>query len=267
MPMKVDTRDAGSIPGSGGSSRGGHSSPLQYSCLENPMDREAWHAIVHRATHSQTGLKQHSTHVHMHLLFIFISCWCHIACWISVPDQGLNVGHGTESPESQPLGHQGTPPHTDLYAQESYCFLAYNIYFHGDAYTESLLFLCREYAADFMQTWYYFFKEFCFLEWPTMWNLHCIQPHVNNDDKQALAPVSGAELTAQLSWWGGALLCFSYSPHSLPYGKWKQNRHSNTAWMLTNTSSFTCIAVLWNRSRIPFCKIRTDMEEAVCYRT
>ena len=37
--------------------------------------------------------------------------------------------------------------------------------------------------------------------------------------------------------------------------------------MLTNTSSFTCTAVLWNGSWIPFCKIRTDMEEAVCYRT
>ena len=36
-----DIRDAGSIPGLGRSPGGGHSSPLQYSCLENPMDREA----------------------------------------------------------------------------------------------------------------------------------------------------------------------------------------------------------------------------------
>ena len=35
-----DLRDLGSIPGSGRSPRGGHSSPLQYSCWENPMDRE-----------------------------------------------------------------------------------------------------------------------------------------------------------------------------------------------------------------------------------
>ena len=37
-------RDAGSIPGSGRSPGGGHSNLLQYSCLENPMDRGAWHA-------------------------------------------------------------------------------------------------------------------------------------------------------------------------------------------------------------------------------
>ena len=37
-----DTRDAGSISGSGRSPGGGHGNPLQYSCLENPMDRGAW---------------------------------------------------------------------------------------------------------------------------------------------------------------------------------------------------------------------------------
>ena len=39
-----DVRDAGSIPGLGRSSKEGHSNPLQYSCLENPMDRGAWKA-------------------------------------------------------------------------------------------------------------------------------------------------------------------------------------------------------------------------------
>ena len=39
----------GSIPGSGRSPEGGHGSPLQYSCLENPIDRGAWWATVHRA--------------------------------------------------------------------------------------------------------------------------------------------------------------------------------------------------------------------------
>ena len=38
---------AGSIPGSGKSPGGGHGNPLQYSCLENSMDRGAWQAIVH----------------------------------------------------------------------------------------------------------------------------------------------------------------------------------------------------------------------------
>ena len=37
-----DARDTGSIPGSGRSPGGGHGNPLQYSCLENPMDRGAW---------------------------------------------------------------------------------------------------------------------------------------------------------------------------------------------------------------------------------
>ena len=42
-----DVRDAGLIPGLGRSSGGGHSYPLQYSCLENPMDKGAWRATVH----------------------------------------------------------------------------------------------------------------------------------------------------------------------------------------------------------------------------
>ena len=56
-----DIRDTGLIPGSGRSPGGGHGSPLQYSSLENPMDREAWQATVHRAAQSQTRLKQLST--------------------------------------------------------------------------------------------------------------------------------------------------------------------------------------------------------------
>ena len=43
-----DVRDVGLIPGSGRSPGEGHDNPLQYSCLENPMDREAWWATVHR---------------------------------------------------------------------------------------------------------------------------------------------------------------------------------------------------------------------------
>ena len=56
-----DIRDVGSIPGSGKSSGGGHGNPLQYSCLENPMDRGAWRATVHGVAMSQTRLKQQST--------------------------------------------------------------------------------------------------------------------------------------------------------------------------------------------------------------
>ena len=46
--------DMGSIPGSGRSAEGGHGNPLQSSCLENPMDRGAWWATVHRVTQSDT---------------------------------------------------------------------------------------------------------------------------------------------------------------------------------------------------------------------
>ena len=42
-----DTIDAGSIPGSGRSPGVGNGNPLQYSCLKNPMNREAWQATVH----------------------------------------------------------------------------------------------------------------------------------------------------------------------------------------------------------------------------
>ena len=42
-----DIRDIGSILGLGRSPGKGHGYPLQYSCLENPMDRGAWHATVH----------------------------------------------------------------------------------------------------------------------------------------------------------------------------------------------------------------------------
>ena len=56
--------DLGSIPKSGGSPGGGQGNPLQYSCLENPMDREARRVMVHRVAKSQTRLKQLSTHKH-----------------------------------------------------------------------------------------------------------------------------------------------------------------------------------------------------------
>ena len=59
-----DLRDTGSIPGSGRSLGGGHGNPLQYSCLENPMDRGAWWATVHKVLKNQTLLKQLSTHTY-----------------------------------------------------------------------------------------------------------------------------------------------------------------------------------------------------------
>ena len=52
-----DVRDPGSIPGSGISPGEGNGNPLQYSCLENPTDRGAWQATVHRIAKSWTQLK------------------------------------------------------------------------------------------------------------------------------------------------------------------------------------------------------------------
>ena len=51
-----DERDLGSIPGSGRSPGGGNDNPLQYSCLENLIDREAWQTTVHGVAKSQTQL-------------------------------------------------------------------------------------------------------------------------------------------------------------------------------------------------------------------
>ena len=62
LPMQK-TWDKGLSPGLGRSHKEGHSNTLQYSCLENPMDRGARWAIVHRVTKSWTQLKQLSMHM------------------------------------------------------------------------------------------------------------------------------------------------------------------------------------------------------------
>ena len=57
-----NVRDSGLMTGSGRSPGGVHGNPLQYSCLENPMDRAAWWATVHRVTKSQTRLRRLNRH-------------------------------------------------------------------------------------------------------------------------------------------------------------------------------------------------------------
>ena len=54
--------DLGSIPGLGRSPGGGHGNPLQYYCLENPMNKETWWATVHRVAKGRTQLKHLSIH-------------------------------------------------------------------------------------------------------------------------------------------------------------------------------------------------------------
>ena len=63
LPANVD--DTGSIPGLGRSSGGGNGSPLKNSCLENPMDREAWQAKVHGVAKSWTWLSYLSLHAYI----------------------------------------------------------------------------------------------------------------------------------------------------------------------------------------------------------
>ena len=57
-----DVRDRSSVPGLGRSPGVGNGNSLQYSCLENPMDREVWQDTVHMVNKSGTGLKGLSMH-------------------------------------------------------------------------------------------------------------------------------------------------------------------------------------------------------------
>ena len=66
-----DIRDTDLILGSGRYPGGGHGNPLQYSYLENPMDRRAWWTTVHRVAKSQTwlkGLNMHTACTHVNFL-------------------------------------------------------------------------------------------------------------------------------------------------------------------------------------------------------
>ena len=65
-----DIRKMGSIPELGRSPGRGHGNPLQYSCLENPMNRGAWLATVHRLTKSQTRLKWLSMHIRIYNVYL-----------------------------------------------------------------------------------------------------------------------------------------------------------------------------------------------------
>ena len=59
--LPANAGDSGSVPGSGRSPGEGNGNPVQYSCLENPMDRGAWRATVSGVIESQTRLSTHST--------------------------------------------------------------------------------------------------------------------------------------------------------------------------------------------------------------
>ena len=96
-PNAGDDKDMGLICGSGRFPGGGIGNPLQYSCLENPMDRGAWQATVHGVTKSQTQLKRLSTHIHI-LGFLGGSDGKEFACNArdldSIPELGRSPGEG-----------------------------------------------------------------------------------------------------------------------------------------------------------------------------
>ena len=70
-----------SIPGLGRSTGGEHGNPLQYSCVENPMDRASWQATVHRVTKSKMQLKWFSTHAHTYAQMEQLP-WLEFTSWV-----------------------------------------------------------------------------------------------------------------------------------------------------------------------------------------
>ena len=92
-----DLRDGGSIPGSGRFPGGGRGNLLQYSCLENPLDRGAqrW-TTAHRVTKSQTQLKQLSTHAECVVGFSHLCSSGNVNGW-ALPQGGHG---GTQVPQA-----------------------------------------------------------------------------------------------------------------------------------------------------------------------
>ena len=80
--------DLGSIPGSGRSPGEGNGNPLQYSCLENPMDGGAWWATVHRVAKSRTQLSDFTS---LHFTSLLAQVAAHPTCLVR--RQGLGEGH------------------------------------------------------------------------------------------------------------------------------------------------------------------------------
>ena len=121
-------RDAVSISGSGRSPGEGNGNPLQYSCLENPMDRGAWWATVHGVAKSQTQPKRLSTH--------------------PARTQGSNLvlPHCTQT--LYPLSHQGRPIHgyyrKYIFWTEKNSWILWPLFYHPQ-----YLFSSRQLNTDF----------------------------------------------------------------------------------------------------------------------
>ena len=93
---RLDVRHAGSIPGSG-RSPGDNDKPLQFSCLENPMDRGAWRAPVHWVAQNWTWLKRPSTSwcaylmTRQKLLQLGWGVLIHSQYWLNIAPSGFHL--------------------------------------------------------------------------------------------------------------------------------------------------------------------------------
>ena len=100
MPVNAgDRRDTGLIPGWGRSPGGGHGNLLQYSCVENPMDRGAWRATVHGVAKSRTQLKRLSAHAsEVCRSFLLQVSWKEArqpACWVMKSNENTHYMPGS----------------------------------------------------------------------------------------------------------------------------------------------------------------------------
>ena len=103
--------DLGWIPGLGSSPGEGNGNLFQYSCLENPMERGAWEAVIHRVTKSRTQLKKLSTHAAIYMcVCVYVYTCTYIYIWgfpgsstgkestCNAEDTGLIPGEGIGYP-------------------------------------------------------------------------------------------------------------------------------------------------------------------------
>ena len=80
----------------------GNGTPLQYSCLENPMDGGAWWAVLHGVTKSQTRLRDFTLTFHFHALEKDMATHCSVLAWRT---PGTGEPGGLPSVGSHRVGH------------------------------------------------------------------------------------------------------------------------------------------------------------------
>ena len=90
------------IPGSGRLPAGGSGNPLQYSCLENPMDSGSWWATVHGVARNRTRLSDFTLTIHFHALEKEMATHSSVLAW-RIP--GLREPGGLPSLGSHRIGH------------------------------------------------------------------------------------------------------------------------------------------------------------------